>query len=207
MKGKNYVDPFIFENGCLSLSTEVFEELHKCNATDLFEEHIELFEHLSNCESYQMKPFDLVTKGEFLFNAGASNCYMHMQGELVDREQKVVYGIVNVTQKEHQHDNYIIDNNKIVYHTKNCETKQGAIDKINELIDGGFEFKLCAKFPHLGYCNTAYFNLGKVNVVKVSAINENTAYDKEKQPINKYNHEITLELETKIPVELLQYKL
>ncbi len=207
MKGKNYVEPFVSENGKLSLNSDISAELRKCNALGLFEEHVELFEHLANCKSYVMKPFDLVTKGEFLFNAGSGNCYMHMQGEYIDKQNKVIYCVVKVTKKESHYDNYILDDNKIVYHTQNSNTEKQATEKMEMLLNDGYKFKICAQFPHLGYCATAHFNLGNVRVVNVSEAKENIVYDKNKKPLNKYNHEVVLELENNIPVELLQYKL
>ena len=64
-------------------------------------------------------------------------------------------------------------------------------------INDNYKFKVCAQFPHLGYTSTAYFNLGEVNISKISYVKETEK--------GKFNHEIEFELKDKFPIELLQY--
>ena len=68
------------------------------------------------------------------------------------------------------------------------------------LIDEGYEFIIFAKFPHLGYSNTSYFNLGPVTFTEESFSEVKKISDKE------YNHEVALTLSEDIPIEFLMYK-
>ncbi len=196
---KNYPEIFTWSNNELTLNEEINDKLQRYNALELFKEHIELFDHLSENKIYTMHPFDLVTKGEFLLNTGAKDCYMNAIGERIDNEKKVLYCTIKVSKNETHYDNYIIDDDKIVYHTQNSRSKESAIKKINKIVNENYQIKICAQFPHLGYSNTAYFNLDEVEIEKVSEVRANEE--------NKFNHEITLKLKNKIPKELLQYKL
>lgn len=200
-KGNNFVDIFKY-NKTLSLTDEIIYELKKRNAYLLFLEHIELFNELSNRPNYKMKPFELVNKGEFLFNSNANDCYMNSIGERIDHIQKRFYCIINVSAKETFHDNYIDNFKRIVYMTQESSTEEKAKEKIN-LIKNGYDLLICAKFPHLGYSNTSYFNLGKIHVDEVSSVITHPTKDKNKF---KFNHKIFLKLENQIPEELLQYK-
>lgn len=194
---KNNPKVFVTENNSLTLNNEIYKELEKNNAMKLFGEHIELFEYLSNQNEYQMKPFDLVDKGEFLFNSGSKDCYMNVVGERIDKDKKTVYCTIKITRKDSFYDNYIIDNHKFVYYTQGSPTELKAKEKINMFIKDNYKFKVCAQFPHLGYTSTAYFNLGEVEISKISDVKETEK--------GKFNHEIEFELKDKFPIELLQY--
>ncbi len=197
-KGKEFPKIFEFENGYLKLNNEIVILLKKYKSIELFNEHIELFEYLGENNDYTMKLFDLVDKGEFLYNLDSKDCYMNVTGERIDKEKKTVYCIVKVTEKETFYDNYIVDNNKIIYYTKASKTKEAACEKIRVIIEENYKFYLCAQFPHLGYSNTSYFNLGNVKVNKISEV--------QKVDDGKYNHRIEFIVERDIPFELLQYK-
>ncbi|MDD3241341.1 MAG: DEAD/DEAH box helicase family protein [Bacilli bacterium] len=194
---KNNPKVFVISDNYLTLNDEIYKELEKNNAMKLFEEHIELFEYLSNQIEYQMKPFDLVDKGEFLFNSGSKDCYMNVVGERIDKDRKTVYCTINITRKDSFYDNYIIDDHKFVYYTQGSSTEVKAKEKIDMFIKDNYKFNVCAKFPHLGYTNTVYFNLGEVDISKISDVIETEK--------GKFNHEIEFELKDKFPIELLQY--
>ena len=186
------------KNNEIHINEQILEELEGLNALQLFNEHIELFDRLSQRQDYKMQTFDLVDKGEFLFNVGARDSYMNVVGERIDRDKKVVYCTIRITDKESHYDNYIVDNDKVVYYTQSSNTEEQAINKINMLINEDYKFYICAQFPHLGYARTSYFNLGDVKVNKVS--------DVLKTSNGKYNHEIEFLLEDALPMELIMYK-
>jgi superfamily II DNA or RNA helicase len=194
---KNNAKAFVISDNNLSLNNEIYKELEKNNAIKLFEEHIELFEYLSNQNEYEMEPFDLVDKGEFLFNSGSKDCYMNVVGERIDKDKKTVYCTIKITRKDSFYDNYIIDDHKFVYYTQGSPTELKAKEKIDMFIKDKYKFKVCAQFPHLGYTSTAYFNLGEVKISKISNVKETEK--------GKFNHEIEFELKDKFPIELLQY--
>lgn len=193
----NLPEVFLLDNKKIKLNKEVLEHLAKFNALPLFYEHVELIAELAKRDNYVMQSLELVDKGEFLFNVGARDCYMTGVGERIDHEQKVVYCTINVTKEESNYDNYLISNKLLVYHTQNTQTEKGSIEKIRRFINEGYEFRICAKFPHLGYSQTAYFNLGKVTLQAVS--------DVKKRGQRQYNNEITFLLEKPLPPEFLMY--
>lgn len=200
-KGNNFIDIFKYEKG-LSLTKEIIIELKRKNAYGLFLEHIDLFCELSKRKSYQMKPFELVNKGEFLFNKNANDCYMNAVGERIDHIQKRFYCIINISKKDTFHNNYIDNKKRIVYMTQESSSKEKAEEKIT-LIKNGYKLFICAKFPHLGYGNTSYFNLGSLHVDEISTVITHSTKDGHR---SKFNHKIFLRLENKIPEELTQYK-
>ena len=65
-------------------------------------------------------------------------------------------------------------------------------------MEENYKFYLCAQFPHLGYSNTSYFNLGNVKVNKISEV--------QKVDEGRYNHRMEFIVQRDIPFELLQYK-
>lgn len=195
----NYPPVFkLNDKGEVYLNEAILRKLKELNAKDLFFEHIMLFDKISQKPDYEMKTFSLVDKGEFLFNVGAKDCYMNVVGERIDKEKKVVYCTIKITEKESHYDNYIVDNNKVVYYTQSSNTKEQAINKIEMLKNEDYMFYICAQFPHLGYASTSYFNLGNVTIKKIS--------DVKKTSKGKYNHEIEFLLEKELPLELLMYK-
>ncbi|NLV90651.1 MAG: DEAD/DEAH box helicase family protein [Tenericutes bacterium] len=194
---KNNPKVFGYDGNYLIFNNIIYNELEKNNARKLLDEHIELFEYLSNQSHYVMKPFDLVDKGEFLFNSGSKDCYMNGVGERIDSDKKTVYCPIKITRKESFYDNYIVGDHKFVYYTQGSKTELKATEKIDMFIKDNYKFKVCAQFPHLGYTSTAYFNLGEVKISKISEVKETEK--------GKFNHEIEFELIEKFPVELLQY--
>lgn len=182
----------------LYIRKEITDRLTELNALPLFEEHVELFEELSKRDDYQMQTFDLVDKGEFLFNKDAKDAYMNVVGERIDHDKKIVYCTIKITEKQSHYDNYIIDLDKVVYYTQNSNKREQAVNKINKITDGTYKFYIAAQFPHLGYVNTSYFNLGDVKVHEVSDVQVDSK--------GKFNHEIVFQLEEKLPMELLMYK-
>lgn len=193
----NNPSPFQIVNDTLILGNDIIPKLNELNAFNLFLEHIELFEYLSTLPTFTMKPFDLVDKAEFLFLNGANDCYMNVVGERINRETKKIYCTIKISSGKTPYDNKIVDDNKILYHTQSDKTFEKAEEKKNMLINEDYEFVVCAVFPHLGYSNTSYFNLGKVKGFVASEVIENNS---------KFNTTFTLELENKIPEELLIYK-
>ncbi|VEU79905.1 DEAD/DEAH box helicase family protein [Haploplasma axanthum] len=192
-KGNDFLTPFEKVGDKIVINVEVIKELDRLNAIDLYKEHLELFEEISKKDSYIMKPFDLVDKGEFLFNVGAKDCYMNVVGERIDHNKKTVYCTIQVTDKKSFYDNYIVDRNRIIYYTQGSNTKNQAIEKVNKFVNEKYKFYICAQFPHLGYESTSYFNLGDVRISNISDVKTT---DK-----GKYNHEIEFELETEFPAE------
>lgn len=196
-KGKTNPNIFVNDDDYILLNSEIYKELDKNNSRKLFEEHIELFEYLSNHKCYEMKPFDLVNKGEFLFNSKSNDCYMNSVGERIDENKKTVYCAIMITRKDTAFDNYIVDDNKFVYYTQASITQEKAKEKIDMLIKDNYKFKVCAQFPHLGYTSTAYFNLGEMSISKTPEIT--------KTKTGKFSYGIEFELKDKFPIELLQY--
>lgn len=197
----NFVIPFKKEGDDIKLTAEIINELKENNAYELFIEHIELFEEVAKRDNYKMETFDLVDKGEFLFNVGAKDCYMNVVGERIDHEKKTVYCPITITKGESSYDNYIVDDNKVIYYTQwssGKNAKQKAEDKIRKFVEENYKFYICAKFPHLGYSNTSYFDLGTVKINKISEIKTDGK--------GRYNHEIEFKLKEEIPKELLMYK-
>lgn len=203
-KGNDFVNIFNYDTK-LSLTTEVIQELKNKNAYELFIEHIELFEELSKKESYKMKTFDLVDKGEFLYNMDAKDCYMNAVGERIDHQQKKFYSPIKITNSDSFHDNYIDDKGRIVYMTQESLTMEGALKKV-AMLEDGYKMVVCAKFPHLGYSSTAYFNLGETIIDEISPIKIQEKKNSSGKIIKKYNNKIFLRLDKKIPEEFLQYK-
>src|SRR5690554_646919 len=194
-----FIEPFkLIDKNTIIFNEEVIDKLKTLNAYELYKEHIDLFELLSERPTYQMETFDLVDKGEFLFNVGAKDAYMNVVGERIDHDKKTVYCTIKITEKESHYDNYIVDNDKVVYYTQSSNTEEQAIRKVEQFIEEDYKFYLCAQFPHLGYSNTSYFNLGDVKINKVS--------DVMKTKNGKFNHEIEFLLEKEIPLELMMYK-
>ena len=203
-KGNDFVN--IFNYGAkLSLTSEVIDELKNKNAYELFIEHIELFEELSKKESYKMKTFDLVDKGEFLYNMNANDCYMNAVGERIDHQQKKFYSPIKITDSDSFHNNYIDDRGRVVYMTQESITMEGALKKV-EMLESGYKMVVCAKFPHLGYSSTAYFNLGETIVDEISPVKIQEKKNSSGKIVKKYNNKIFLRLDKKIPEEFLQYK-
>ncbi len=196
--GNDFPRVFILREGILTINPNIFETLKEKNAYELFLEHIELIDHLSETDSYTMEKFSLIDKGEYLFNSGAKDCYMNAVGEKPDHLNKKVYCPITISSGETFHDNYILDENKIVYLTQASGTEGKANEKLKRFIDEGYEFYICAKFPHLKYSSTSFFNMGKVKIIGTP---EPNITDK-----GKYNHKITFELDENIPQELIQYK-
>lgn len=197
-KGNNYPKVFMIEeNDFIKINEKIIDLLKENNAYELYLEHVELFDLLSKEESYHMELFDLVDKGEFLFNHQAKDCYMNVSGERIDKSNKRIFCMVNITKEESKYDNHIIDDDKIVYYTKASNTKEQAIEKINMLINEKYEFYCFARFPHLGYEATTYFNLGNVLLVDVSEVREVGK--------GKYNHRIVLKVQNRLPLELLNF--
>lgn len=194
----NFPAPFINNNGTLEINPEVIKFLKEKNGFKLYLEHIDLFEEVSKRDSYTMSTFDLIDKGEFLFNVNAKDCYMNVVGERIDYDKKEVYCPIKITDKESSYDNYIIDDNKVVYHTQWSRSKESANNKIETFVKENFKFHLCANFPHLGYSNTSYFNLGDVEIDSISELKTDGN--------NRFNHEITFKLKKRIPKELLMYR-
>lgn len=203
-KGNDFVKIFNYKTK-LSLSSEVIEELKSKNAYKLFLEHIELFEELSKKESYKMKTFDLVDKGEFLYNMNANDCYMNAVGERIDHLQKKFYSPIKITNSDSFHDNYIDDKGRIVYMTQESTTMEDALKKV-AMLENGYKMVVCAKFPHLGYSSTAYFNLGETIIEEISPVKIQEKKNGSGKIIKKYNNKIFLRLDKKIPEEFLQYK-
>lgn len=189
---------FLYENEELLINSKIINKLKEENAYELFLEHIDLIEYLSQNHDYKMKTFDLLDKGEFLFNSGSEDCYMNAIGELMDKKNKKVYCPITISEKETFHDNSIYESDKIIYLTKTSMTKEAAEKKLKEFIDKNYEFCIGVRFPHLQYSNTSYFNMGKVKIIGEPELN--------KVDTKKYNHKIKFQLEEKIPDELLQYK-
>ena len=195
----NLIEPFLLTSQGIKINEKLITKLKDLNAYDLYLEHIELIEELAKKESYKMKTYELVEKAEFLFNVGSNDYYMTGIGEKIDHDKKVVYCTIKITKDESHYDNYIIDEQTFVYHTQNTNTKKQAKEKVEKLINENYTFKICAQFPHLGYSNTSYFNLGNIKPVKVSDVKENKP--------GRYNNEITFKLEEKLPEEFLLYKM
>lgn len=194
--------PVVFEkvDNEFRLSRKIITRLKEENAYELYLEHVELFEYLIDREDYVMNNFALVDKAEFLFNNGAKDAYMNVVGERISHEDKKIYCTINITEGKSHYDNRIEGHNKIIYHTQKNNTLKAANDKKRMLIDEGYEFIICAKFPHLGYSNTSYFNLGPVTFTEESFSEVKKISDKE------YNHEVALTLSEDIPIEFLMYK-
>lgn len=203
-KGNDFVNIFNYDTR-LSLTTEVIEELKSKNAYELFIEHIELFEELSKKESYKMKTFDLVDKGEFLYNMNANDCYMNAVGERIDHQQKKFYSPIQIINSDSFHNNYIDDRGRVVYMTQESLTREGALKKV-EMLKNDYKMVVCAKFPHLGYSSTAYFNLGETIIEEISPVKIQEKKNGSGKTIKKYNNKIFLRLDKKIPEEFLQYK-
>ncbi|MGB6127237.1 MAG: DEAD/DEAH box helicase family protein [Psychrilyobacter sp.] len=203
-KGNDFVNIFNYETR-LSLTTEVIEELKSKNAYELLIEHIELFEELSKKESYKMKTFDLVDKGEFLYNMNSNDYYINGTGEREDPQQKKFYSPIQITNSDSFHNNYIDDRGRVVYMTKESTTMEGALKKV-EMLENGYKMVVCAKFPHLGYSSTAYFNLGETIIEEISPVKIQEKKNGSGKTVKKYNNKIFLRLDKKIPEEFLQYK-
>lgn len=192
-----FIDAFILTSSGLSLNPDIIRKLKELNAYELFVEHIDLIEELAKLPSYKMGTFELVEKAEFLFNSGSKDCYMNSVGELIDHEKKEVFSTIKITKGESFYANRVIDRRHIVYLTQYSKSEEAANKKVKEFIDGNYIFNICAKFPHLGYTNTSYFNLGKLRISNVSDVFKNSE--------RQYNHTITFELEEEIPQEFLMY--
>ncbi len=123
---------------------------------------------------------------------------MNVVGERIDHDKKSVYCTIKITLKESNYDNYIIGNNKVIYYTQWSRTKKSAIEKVDNFIKEDYKFYICAQFPHLGYSNTSYFNLGKVKINNISDVKTDGK--------GRYNHEIEFVLKEELLPELLQYK-
>ena len=78
---------------------------------------IELINKLALRDKYQMQLFDLVDKGEFIFNTSSNDCYMNVIDECIDRIRKKVYSTITITDENSPYDNQIIDENKVLYYT------------------------------------------------------------------------------------------
>lgn len=198
--GKNYPTAFLKTTKGIMINQEVIEELKRNNAYGLFQEHVELFEYISLKETTPMKLFELVTKAEFLYNVGSEDCYMNAIGEREDKENKTVYCAINISDGKGTYDNTLLDGQRLIYHTQTSKTKEEAEKKIQRFLSEEYTFYICAQFPHLGYSNTSFFNLGKVkilNVVEGKGSNKGTY---------QYNHEIEFELERSLPTEFMMDK-
>ncbi|MDY0278198.1 MAG: DEAD/DEAH box helicase family protein [Acholeplasma sp.] len=197
-KGNNYIKVFQKHGLFISLNKDVKNKLVEFHALKLFEEHIELFEEIQKQDSYHMSPFDLIDKAEYLFHTNSNNCYLNAVGEYVDNDQKKVYCPITISKVRKNYSNQILDNNTLIYCTQKKPTLEKSVRKDNELTNGNYKFHICARFPHLGYESTSYFNLGEIEFLSKS----NTI----KHPDGGYYHELTFRIKDPIPRELLQYK-
>lgn len=201
-KGNDFPKAFILDKGKVLINKDILEKLKKEKAYKLYLEHIELISELSNRNSYKMKTFDLLDKSDFLFNTGSNDCYLNAVGEKVDKINKKVYCPITISTNNSFYENYIKDENHIVYLTQGKTKFEDARKKIDQFIEEDYEFNICANFPHLKYNSTTYFNLGKLKIIEVSNVLE---YENNKGK-KRYNHQITFKLEKPIPIELMLYK-
>lgn len=197
-KGNDFIKVFNKEGLFISLNKKILTELDKLNALALYYEHIELFKTLLDQPAYTMNPFDLIDKAEYLYNTNSNNCYLNAVGEYIDHKQKKVYCPITISKIRKNYSNQIKDDNTLVYCTQKKTTIKESKLKDNKLINDKYEFNICARFPHLGYESTSYFNLGELKFISIS--------DTIKHPDGGYYHEFTFEIKQKIPRELLQYK-
>jgi hypothetical protein len=108
-----------------------------------------------------------------------------------------VYCPITISKERKNYENQTLDTNKLIYCTQKKDF-QTSIEKDHKLINEKYEFHICARFPHLGYEGTSYFNLGELEYESIS--------EPKLHPEGKYYHEITFRIKNKIPRELLQYK-
>lgn len=200
-KGNDFPKVFLYKENKVVVNSKLLKALKEEGGYELYLEHIELIEYLSNNHSYKMKNFDLLDKADFLFNSGSKNCYINGQGELPDEAMKKVYCPITITVKDSPYSNYIKDENHIVYLTQGTTTFQTAKEKMSKFINEKYEFCICANFPHLKYSTTSFFNMGKLEIIDISEVIEY----KNKEGKIRFNHEITLKVEETIPLELMQY--
>lgn len=194
-KSNKFVKPFLYINDCLVINEQLISELKINNGHELFKEHIELFEEVSKRESYEMKLFDLVDKGEFLLNSKSNDCYMNVVGERIDRNRKKVFCTIKISTGKRNYDNKIIDDDKILYYTQSTTTLKKSQEKVAMFLKEDFEFHICAQFPHLGYSSTSYFNLGEVEIYR------NPEFEELEK--GKFSAKIIFKLSKKIPPEFL----
>jgi len=197
-KGNNYVKVFKKTGLFVSLNHEIVNILKNYNALELFKEHIALFEEIQKNDDYIMKPFDLIDKAEYLYSTNSKNCYLNAVGEYVDDAQKKVYCPITISKIRKNYSNQILDNSTLIYCTQKKSTSLKSVEKDNKIINENYTFFICARFPHLGYESTSYFNLGELVFLSKS--------DTIQHPDGGYYHELTFKIKNKIPRELLQYK-
>lgn len=202
MDYKKYCDiknPFIkVENG-LRLNDAIVKELEKLNAYELFLEHIELIELLEVKHDYDLKPFKLITKAEFLYHTGYKTLFTMAGQEIHDDDGKVYCPIV-VSKEVHMYANYIIDEHHLTYQTQGLQSVKSAEERMNKIKN--YKFEIAVQFPHLKYEKTSYYYIGEVDIVNVSDVKEYVNNDGKV----RYNHEITFRLDNKIPRHLMLYK-
>lgn len=196
---KAYNNPkvFIQADNKIKLNNEIIVILKNLNAFELYQEHIELIEHLSNRHDYVMNTYDLVDKAEFLFNVNSNDCYMNAVGERIDHLNKVVYCMISITSKDSIYSNKIIDEETIIYGTQGTRTEEMSNKKVEKLFNENYKFYICANFPHLKYTNTTYFNLGSVMLNKI--LNHNVT------ETGTHFHHLEFKLDQKLPRELIDY--
>jgi len=197
-KGNNYPKVFELNNDLLTFNQKILDKLKERNSYELFIEHIDLFRFLSKEPSYQMKPFDLLDKSEFLYHTKSNNFYLNSVGEYIDEHQKKVFCPITISKVRKNYSNQILDDGTLIYCTQKKPTKVKSIEKDNQIINEKYDFHICARFPHLGYEKTQYYNLGSLTYISKSEPIEH--------PEGGFYHELTFKINNKIPKELLQYK-
>ncbi len=201
-----YELPSVFEHvdGSLTICDEIIDLLKTKNAYELFQEHIDLFDFLSTQEETTMQLFDLVDKADFLYKMDSDDCYLNAVGERINHEKKRVYCPIKIAEDPINYDNYLLDENTIVYNTQTSKTEKSAINKIKNFEKGGYKFYICAKFPHLGYSSTSYFNMGELDFDIGNA--SEVKVRKNEKGNEVYYHQICFKLHQTVPKELLEFK-
>ena len=197
-EGNNFSPIFIKNNHFIILNQEIINDLKKEHAYELFLEHVALYKVILEKPEYQLKPFDLLDKAEFLLLNKSNNCYMNAVGEMIDHNQKKVYCPITISKEVKNYANSIEDNQTLVYCTQKTPSIERSRKKDLLITNGKYQFHICAKFPHLGYENTTYFNLDSLTYLEIS--------ETLKHPDGGYYHQIKFKLDHKIPPEMLQYK-
>jgi len=196
--GNNFTDIFIQNLDFIKLNEHIIDDLKKEHAYELFLEHIALYKVILERDVYELKPFDLLDKAEFLLLNDSKNCYMNAVGEMIDHHQKKVFCPITISKERKNYANSIEDDQTLVYCTQKTPSIERSRNKDYKITNGQYQFHICAKFPHLGYENTTYFNLDKLTYLDIS--------ETLKHPDGGYYHQIKFKLDHKIPPEMLQYK-
>lgn len=194
----NFTDIFIGDYLQVELNPKILMALKEENAYQLFLEHTELFRYVLELKEYEMKPFDLIDKAEFLFLNDSDNCFMMLVGELINHKLKKVYCPITISKERKNYSNRIDTDNTLIYCTQKTKTKEMSFKKDKHLIDNNYKFHICAKFPHLGYESTTYFNLDKMEFLEMSKTLEH--------PDGGFYHELKFKIINEVPSEILKYK-